>query len=269
MLDYVSRYLLCEAGRHGPLALMYHSVLVDGSQSSWPWAVTLRDFRQQLDLLSAEGWHTRTVNQLSAEPRAWQEREVVITFDDGYADNEIACEELQRRGMRATWFVVAGALGQSPPWSDPGRGPSRLLAADALRNMAQAGMEIGSHGVSHVALPALDDQTLHRELQTSKAILEDASGMAVTSLAFPYGRYDERCIQAARLAGYDAACTTRSGYALVDRDLFQIRRLTVANGESAAVLARKLSFAANDGSWSRVARYAWSRVRERLAGPPR
>src|SRR5574338_230076 len=163
-IDPLSAALHRGAGEHGPVILMYHSVQCGRDTPSWTWAVALEKFVSQLDFLAAEGYSTPTVGELMRAPSR-QGRAAVITFDDGYVDNLAACEELEKRGMRATWFIVAGSLGNPPGWSADGRPCDRLLSAAELRQMQSAGMEIGSHSMSHVRLPTLDDNRLMKDLQ--------------------------------------------------------------------------------------------------------
>ena len=54
------------------------------------------------------------LNQNTLPPRS-----LVITFDDGYADNaEVALPILQRHGLRATFFVSTGFLDGGRMWND-------------------------------------------------------------------------------------------------------------------------------------------------------
>ncbi len=254
MLDAtLSRLIHRRAHIKGPLVLMYHSVADAGPlRPEWPWAVSRQRFREQLDFLRDAGWLTCTQAELATGGPSHGERTVAITFDDGYADNHGACDDLLRRDMKASWFVVSGSVGQPPRWQDPDQPRLRILDAGQLRDMHAAGMEIGSHTVSHARLPTLDDAALARELTDSRAALEDLLGAPVTGLAYPYGLYDERCRTAARDAGYRHASTTQSGWALLDKDPFLVRRLTVYNADTAATLARKLAYAANDVAWSHL-----------------
>lgn len=242
--------------------LMYHSVQSGKTRPVWPWAVSMHQFRQQLDFLSAEGYATPTMSDLIAKPvQHWSGRTAVITFDDGYVDNLSACEELQKRGMRSTWFIVSGSVGRTPQWPEDGRPAGRLLNPDELRAMHKNGMEIGSHTVNHVRLPDIDDARLIQELRVSKATLEDLLGNAVSSFAYPYGAWDERCAATARQAGYSAACTTRTGWALRDEDPYRLRRLTVFNQDTLDIFARKLCLASHDVRWRDVVAYATRRLR--------
>ena len=239
---------------------MYHSLLSGKSSPAWPWAVSSAAFCEQLDFLQAEGYETLTMGELAAAGVKSHGRSVVITFDDGYIDNLVAFDELMKRGMRASYFIVSGSVGQDPRWSADGRPGGRLLNSAELRQMHQAGMEIGSHTVSHARMPELDDPTLDRELTESKTVLEDTIGAPVSSFAYPYGAWDARCAAAVRRAGYAAACTTRTGWALRDGDPYQLRRLTVFNHDSLSSFARKLYFGSHDVAWSDVARYALRRI---------
>lgn len=240
--------------------LMYHSVQRDLRVPDWPWAVSADSFCKQLDFLQGEGYQTLTMGDLATGGMKPAARCVVITFDDGYVDNLAASEALAIRGMCASWFIVSGSIGREPAWPADGRPAGRLLNAAELRQMHAAGMEIGSHTVSHARLPDLDEAALARELSDSKSALEDAIGAPVSSFAYPYGAWDERCEAAVCQAGYAAACTTRTGWAMRDGDPYRFRRLTVFNHDSLGRFARKLYFGSHDVGWGDIARYALRRV---------
>jgi len=263
-MDPLSYYLHRTADNHGPVMLMYHAVTAGKARPAWPWAVSMQQFRNQLDFLAAEGYATPTMDELIAAPlKQWPRRTAVITFDDGYMDNFAACEELHKRGMRATWFIVSGSIGHPPKWPTDGRPAGRLLNAAELCDMQACGMEIGSHTVNHLRLIKVDETSLIQELADSKATLEDLLGNAVNSFAYPYGAVDARCVEAVQQAGYTAACTTRTGWALRDRNPYLLRRLTVFNGDTLSTLARKLWLASNDVTWSAMAGYGIQRIRTR------
>ncbi|HQS80879.1 MAG TPA: polysaccharide deacetylase family protein [Thiobacillus sp.] len=260
-IDPLSRYLHRAAGQHGPVMLMYHAVTPGKIRPGWPWAVSMQQFRDQLNFLAAEGYATPTMGELVAEPNKWTGRTAVITFDDGYVDNLAACDELQKRGLRATWFVVTGSIGESPKWPADGRPEGRLLNVVELREMQSRGMEIGSHTVNHVRLTEVSDARLTSELSDSKAALEDLLGRPVGSFAYPYGVWDVRCDDAVKQAGYSAACITRTGWALRDANPYLLRRLTIFNTDTVSTMARKLYLGSHDVRWRDLAGYALRRLR--------
>lgn len=88
------------------LILCYHKI--DCVQQDWTGIVTSPDtFRQQLTYLK-DHYHICDVRDFPRQP---QEKDVLITFDDGYADNYTTAlpilEELQ---IPATFFISTGHL---------------------------------------------------------------------------------------------------------------------------------------------------------------
>jgi peptidoglycan/xylan/chitin deacetylase (PgdA/CDA1 family) len=81
------------------------------------------------------------------------------------------------------------------------------LRASDVRELADAGVEIGFHTLRHDALPALDDASLAHALVDGRRALADAAGREPTMLAYPHGRADARVAAAARAAGYELAFT--------------------------------------------------------------
>jgi peptidoglycan/xylan/chitin deacetylase (PgdA/CDA1 family) len=101
-----------------------------------------------------------------------------------------------------------------------------------VRALSDAGIEIGSHSVSHPVLANVtDDAQLERELFDSKAQIEARTGRNVVSLAYPVGgpgAYSDRVVAVARRAGYRFGFTYESG--VIDprhMDEFRLRRLAI------------------------------------------
>ena len=266
MIDPISRFLQRQAGNHGPVMLVYHSVVPGKGTADWRYAISMQRFVAQLDFLASEGWTTVTMSELAKFPERYASgRTVGITFDDGFADNFPAFEELARRGMCASWFVVSGSLGRPPAWQSSGQPRERLLSGGELRQMRDAHMEIGSHTVSHVRLTEVDDARLTQELRDSKHTLEDVLGLEVPAFAYPHGAWNERCEEAVRLAGFRTACTTQTGWALRDGNPYRLRRLTVFSTDTPGNLARMLAFGTNEAAPLEIARYALNQFRNRFA----
>ena len=252
-LDPVSARLLRHGHAGGSLALMYHSVAPGKDRADWRYAVSMQRFQAQLDLLQAEGWRTHHLADMA--DAVLPPRSVVITFDDGYQDNFAAFEELAKRGMTASWFVVSRDIGGQAAWQDPGSPQLPMLTAAQVRGMHAGGMEIGAHSHAHRRLTECDDAALQIELTHSKFTLEDLLNTSVTSLAYPYGAHDARVVAAARAAGSRTACTTRSGWAHLGNDPLQIRRISIYANDNLNRFSRKLALADNNVSWADLLRH--------------
>ena len=128
-------------------------------------------------------------------------RTAVVTFDDGYASVVTdALPVLMQLQVPSAVFVVAGRLGLDNRWPGQPAWVPRLPLLDGgmLRDLAEAGVTIGSHSWSHPRLPMLDDATLHDELVAAADRLEQAVDAPVRHLAYPYGRCGTREIAKAR-----------------------------------------------------------------------
>ena len=110
---------------------------------------------------------------------------VRLTFDDGNSsDYAIAAPELRRRGLSGSFFVLAGKLGREG-----------YLSSVQVRELSAEGFEIGSHGLNHVVWTNASNAELAREINDSKAILEDITGRSVQSAAVPFGLYDRHVLR--------------------------------------------------------------------------
>lgn len=194
-----------------PWVAMYHSV---GDRTCDPYRITVTPGRleRQLLWLRARGLRGVSVAELlAARARGTAHGLVGLTFDDGYADFVTdALPVLRRHGCTATLFVLPGRLGGDNTWDSPGpRKP--LLTADGIRQAAAEGMEIGSHGLTHIDLTTADDLTLKAETVESRAALAELLGRDVDGFCYPYGRVDARTVAAVRAAGYRHACAIDPG----------------------------------------------------------
>lgn len=189
-----------------PQILMYHSV---APYHEDPYEVTMtpQRFARQMRWLRSRGLRGVAMSELLDAHAAGQARRLVgLTFDDGYRDLlTYALPVLTEFGFSATAFVLAGRFGGYNEWSSPGPRKELLTAAE-VRAVADAGIEIGSHGMRHISLPAAGADLLAAEIVHSRAILQDLLGRPVPGFCYPYGDLDTRVVDAVRDAGYDYAC---------------------------------------------------------------
>ncbi|MEV8532817.1 polysaccharide deacetylase family protein [Streptomyces sp. NPDC051211] len=197
-----------------PWVLMYHSVaeFTDPAEDPYGITVTPAALESQLLWLRARGLRGVSVGELRRARAAGRGAGLVgLTFDDGYTDFLThALPLLQRHDCTATLFVLPGRLGVDNVW-DP-LGPRKsLLTAEGIRAVAEAGQEIGSHGLLHQHLGACSDNVLQQELRGSRELLRELTGRLPEGFCYPYGTIDRRVVAATRAAGYAYACAIAPG----------------------------------------------------------
>ena len=135
-----------------------------------------------------------------------------VSFDDGLHDNhEQALPILRELGVPGTVYVSTGLIGQPNPWIAEG---SRMMTADELLDLRDAGWELGAHTVTHPDLSVLDLDDCLREIGDSRAALEELTGEPVRTFAYPFCKYGDAALEAVAQVGFDAAvtCWGRGGW---------------------------------------------------------
>jgi len=99
-----------------------------------------------------------------------------------------------------------------------------------LREMAENGIHIGSHTMSHPNLTRLDNSRLDHELKESRRFIEEQTLAPVKHFAYPYGHNDHinaTVTAAVKHAGFSSACTTISGRAKNMDNLYKLKRMPI------------------------------------------
>jgi peptidoglycan/xylan/chitin deacetylase (PgdA/CDA1 family) len=232
--------------RDVPLILMYHGVAEEACDP-FKLCVTPRRFAQQMAWLERLGLRGVGVGTLIDAMRVGRSGAMVgITFDDGYVNVlEAALPVLQRRGFGATAYIISGRLGGTNDWDEGPTWP--LMSAEQVGKLAAAGVEIGSHGATHVRLAGASSEQLAAEVGASKSVLAAVTGTEVRGFAYPCGSMDVAARQAVRDAGYDYACAVEARVA--DIGLIALPRIYVGQQDGAARMAVKRYIYRNYIAW--------------------
>jgi peptidoglycan/xylan/chitin deacetylase (PgdA/CDA1 family) len=223
-------------GRRFPLVLMYHRV-AEVAHDPHSLAVSPRRFTQQMAWLKRRRLRGVAIGQLVDAVCSGTDKGLVgITFDDGYADlvDEVPTM-LQHYGFSATVFVVTRRLGSVNDWDLDT--PWQLLDADSVRMVAEAGLEIASHGRTHISLAGIDPAVLRDETYGSRTDLDRLLGAPVRGFAYPYGSVDGPARAAVSGAGYTYACAVFAPRQ--DQSLLALPRIFVGEGDGKVRLAAK------------------------------
>ena len=88
-------------------------------------------------------------------------------------------EHLENANVRATFFCVQF-------WAE--------TYPDLVKEIADAGHEVGTHSATHSYMSRLSEQEIRAELESSCAAIEKAAGKEVDLFRPPYGDYDDLLI---------------------------------------------------------------------------
>ena len=200
--------------------LMYHELELAGrplcrsEQGYARYAVHESSFREQMQWLQSSG--IRGVSVTEALNKA-STASIAITFDDGCeTDLTVAAPILRDAKFGATFYITLGFLGR------PG-----YMVERQVRELSDAGFEIGCHSITHPYLPELAEPELHREIVEAKHRLEAIIGRPVLHFSCPGGGWSARAAQIAKQAGYESVTTSRVRVNRRNSDRFELARIPV------------------------------------------
>lgn len=182
----------------GAVVLMYHRLgegrLAEREPGEHVYAVTPAEFEAQLEVMAGADCTPLALEfALATDPGPAAARNpVAITFDDGNAsDHHVALPALVKRQMKGAFFVTPAWVGR------PG-----FMGWPEIRELADAGMTVGAHGLEHVPLPSLSDEELRRQLGEARRTMEARLSRAPDWLALPGGFGGRREVEVAREVGF-------------------------------------------------------------------
>jgi peptidoglycan/xylan/chitin deacetylase (PgdA/CDA1 family) len=204
---------------HAIVYLMYHELEIEGrplcqsEQGYVRYVVRESAFRDQMNWLHNAGIPGFSVSDALHEKADG----IVITFDDGCeTDLSIAAPILQELNFGATFYITVGFLGR--------RG---YMISRQVRQLSDAGFEIGCHSMTHPCLSDLNNAELNREIAEAKARLEEMIGRPVQHFSCPGGRWSPKVGEIAARSGYQTVATSRIAANRLHSNRFQLSRVVV------------------------------------------
>ena len=246
--------------------LMYHAFTDDPEQVIDTF--TLReDFDAQLTSLCGAGYQTVSLAQLVDyvdHGAPLPEKPIVITIDDGYADNlSIAAPTLAQHDCSAEIFVIGCSIGKDT-YKDLGEPIIPHFSLSDAREWVEAGVvRIHPHSYDMHQTQALDGADCRRGVLKSDGESEESYISALTedyrlctaqiksefaedcpAFAYPYGLYDNLSEVVLRSLGVRVTLSTNEGVNEIikglPQSLVQLQRIDVAGGTSGQALLTHL-----------------------------
>lgn len=199
-------------------------------------------------------------------------KSVVVTVDDGHADNVRLVEIFRRHGVRPTVFLCSQIVGTGRRYwwtAVPHRDRRALMAApneERLRllaerygytQLAENGgrqslsveeleqmrdvFDFGAHTRFHPALPRCTDEEARDEIALSRREVAALGGRDCRHFAYPNGLYGEREVELVQAAGFASARTIDTGWNDAATDPYRLRVLGIPDDGSVNALAAQLA----------------------------
>jgi peptidoglycan/xylan/chitin deacetylase (PgdA/CDA1 family) len=202
----------------------YHSI----GSAPGPTSIAAETFRMQMDVLVDCGYLSMNCQDF-LDWRSGRKTDaagrVLITFDDGFADfATTAFPILRERNLSCVVFVPTGKVGNHEDWRGANAPPRPLMSWSAVVELAQAGVEFGGHGISHVDLTRLTPEQRRHEINRCAQELAERTGRRTRSFAAPYGRVNQ-AVLADLAQTYDVAFGTRFDRARSTCELLDVPRI--------------------------------------------
>ncbi|MGR5146588.1 polysaccharide deacetylase family protein [Photobacterium alginatilyticum] len=239
VVDHIERIyqdVYIETLRREMPVIMYHRFIQDESEKGVHGTyLHIEMFEKHLKLLKRMGFESLTFEDLAQnnlirrlEPG---KRYIMLTVDDGYADNyHLMMPLLKKYGFKAVVFVVTGETFNRWDVENPENPETQvsLMTKEQIKALADSGVvEIGGHTMSHPKLDNLSRDDQYREIIENKALLEDLLCKPLTSFAYPFGLHNEDTKSITQDVGYQFAVATNSGPLQFHQDPYQIRRIGI------------------------------------------
>lgn len=119
-----------------------------------------------------------------------EEALVALTFNCAWEENGIPqlLDLLERENIKATFFLVGQWIERYP---------------DSVRQIVDAGHEIGNHSYSHVDFVGAGEEVIRQQMEKTDALIREVTGSDPVLARVPSGSYDSRVIRLLRQEGYE------------------------------------------------------------------
>lgn len=256
--------------RPGARVLSYHSIVPEAAHDPGQMTTPVRLFEAQMAWLAEHGYRVEPAAALIERLRCGQAapaKTVALTFDDGFADNELALPALAWHGFSATMFLVAAAVEGRTGQVANGY-PAAYLSRAQLLAMQRTGLvQFGCHGATHRCVRGMAAGELEAETAGARRRMQEALEAPVDLFAYPFGSFgawDAAARSAVARAGFTGAFTSVMGANAPSQDPWLLRRCRVSWANDLPSFERLLQGAYD---WYAAVQWAQSLRQRRVDAP--
>ena len=137
-------------------------------------------------------------------------RALTLSYDDGVEQDIRLIEIMRAHGLRGAFNLNSGLFAPEGTVYAQGTIHRRMSRAQLEHLYVENGMEVAVHGLTHPFLEQLPAGALMREIAQDRENLERVFGGIVRGMAYPFGTWNDRVVEALRAADIAYARTVVS-----------------------------------------------------------
>ncbi len=125
---------------------------------------------------------------------------LTFSYDDGISQDIRLIDLFQKHGLRATFNLNSGLLGEQ-------KNHRRLQAEEVRALYDRDGVEVAMHSLTHPHLEWQQRPAILHEIMEDRQRLEGLFGRPIAGFAYPYGTYNDTVVDVLRTCGVKYART--------------------------------------------------------------
>lgn len=220
--------------------LVYHHILPKEEMVTNASTVSVQSFDQQMAFLADEQFNTISTTQLYDYLEGRQilpVNSILITFDDGLLSTKVyAYPILKEHGFTAVQHIISSRTARfEGEQIFDGKGPLQFFTVDEMQQMTDVfqyeahthDLHQFSKGTNTGIAMGLSTADIVKDLKQNVTLLNNA-----TSLAYPFGHYDDAMIAAMKEVGLLIGFTTNEGYANMQQSNYEVNRFGITENKT-------------------------------------
>ena len=209
--------------------LMYHSI----SSSTNNLSVSIYNFEKQMAFMKRNNYKTISFKNLDNLDKKF--KYFIITFDDGYEDvYDNALPIMKKFGFHSICYFVTNLIGKHNVWDQnlENFNELKLMNIDKIRSWLNNGMDIGAHSATHQNLTSLNSIKKKFEIETPKKYFKDIFSIDTDSFSYPFGKFDDECLNIVKKNFNYAVTTQRSRFKINKFSRYLLPRIPINKSTS-------------------------------------
>ncbi len=216
--------------------LTYHRF---GDINRDPFCVGMKDFQAQMDWIARQNLAVSLtdIESFLAGKKDLPRNAVLITIDDGFRSVYLnALPILKEYSIPAVAFITTSTIdgGNAHSYTQNSETTEPYLTWKEVEALAEAGIDIGSHAMTHRSLGKISLDEASQEAVMSRESIEKNLGINVTAFAYPFGTFcdfNDSTNLILHQSGYKLGFTSQHGAVVPKIDPLTLPRIKVEGGE--------------------------------------